>query len=99
MNLFRKAFGDLADLRKGPYGPAHMGLYSETDNARRKMGRTSEEVPAGPNKAVHATKPTASMQATALASEASRKSKQNPVKHYTPAEIARLFRSRMKTKV
>jgi GNAT superfamily N-acetyltransferase len=85
-----------SELIKSPYGPSGMGLYNQNDNARRKMGRTSDTVNVGPNKAVHSTKPSASQQATSIAAEARRKSKANPVKVYTQAEIAKLFRGGFK---
>ncbi len=83
-------------LRKSPYGPAGMGLYNQADNARRKMGRTSDTVAVGPNSAVRATKPSANAQAASIAAEARRKSKANPVKVYSQAEIAKLFRGGFK---
>lgn len=82
MNAFRKAFEALI---KSPYGPAGMGLYSDTDNSRRKMNRSS----------LSATKPTVSQQASQQAKLDQSKSRKNPVKVYSQAEISRLFRSRL----
>lgn len=74
-------------LDKSSYGPKSMNLYSADDNARRKMGRTSETIDTiGPNKAVHVTAPTHKDQANQIAREATLKSKKNPVKVYTLAE-------------
>lgn len=85
-----------SELQKSPYGPSGMGLYNEADNARRKMSRTTEVAQIGPNKAVQATKPSSKQQAASIAAEARRKSKANPVKVYTQAEIAKLFRGGFK---
>lgn len=84
-----------SDLQKSPYGPKGAGLYSVTDNARRKMDRTSEDIGWGPNKAVHSTKPTAGQQATSEAKEYKLKSKKNPVKIYSPEEIKAFEQSRL----
>lgn len=84
-----------ADLQKSPYGPKGAGLYSVTDNARRKMDRTSEDIGWGPNRAIHSTKPTASQQASVEAREYKQKSKKNPVKIYSPEEIKAFEQSRL----
>ena len=84
MNAFRKAFG--SPLKKSPYGPAGMGLYSPADNMRRKMHRSS----------ISANKPTASKQASQQAAADKAKSKKNPVKIYTQAEINHHFRNNFK---
>lgn len=84
-----------ADLQKSPYGPKGAGLYSATDNARRKMDRTSEDIGWGPNRAVHSTKPTASQQALVEAREYKQKSKKNPIKIYSPEEIKAFEQSRL----
>ncbi len=76
-------------LRKSPYGPAGMGLYSDADNMRRKMNRSS----------ITANKPTASKQAAQMAAEAKAKSKKNPVKVWSRAEINKHFRNHLRPKV
>lgn len=73
-------------LAKSPYGPTGMGLYSDADNARRKMNRAS----------LSATKPTVSQQASQLAAADKARSKKNPVKIYTQAEINHHFRGGFK---
>lgn len=78
-----RPFGKLV---KSPYGPAGMGLYSDADNARRKMNRAS----------LSATKPTVSQQASQLAAADKARSKKNPVKIYSPQEIQKLFRGGFK---
>jgi hypothetical protein len=60
------------------------------------MRRTAEVAPVGPNKAVQGTKPSAKLQAAAIAAEARSKSKKNPVKVYSRAEINKLMRSGFK---
>lgn len=83
MDAFRRAFESLI---KSPYGPAKMGLYSDADNSRRKMNRSS----------LSANKPTISQQATQQAASDKDKSKMNPVKIYTQSEIKAMFRSGFK---
>jgi hypothetical protein len=87
-----------SELVKSPYGPSGMGLYNPNDNARRKMTRTTEVVQIGPNKAVQTTKVGYKQQADQLAREAKAKSKKNPVKRYTQAEINNLMRQRFSKK-
>jgi len=84
-----------AEIAKSDYGPKPMKLYSQKDNAQRKSNRTGQvaEV-AGPNKEVKQIAPggrqSGKHQAIKEALEARRKSKFNPVKIYTPEEIAQL---------
>lgn len=83
-------------LRKSPYGPAGMGLYNQADNARRKMSRTTEVAQIGPNSAVQATKVSAKQSAADLARKDAARSKKNPVKVWSQAEINKLMRSGFK---
>lgn len=83
------------ELKKSPYGPKGAGLYSITDNARRKMSRTSEDIGWGPNRAVHSSSPSANQQATIQAKEYKQKSKKNPVKIYSPEEIKSFQQTRL----
>lgn len=87
-----KDFGKSEELGKSNYGPKHMALYSHADNAKRKEGRTGEVAHVGPNKAVQHAGPTKNDQAEHAAKVAHQKSKQNPVKHFSPNQIKHLKR-------
>ena len=83
------------EIYKSNYGPKPMRLYNQTDNITRKQNRTGTEAEgAGPNKDIKQIasggRDTIKRQAIREALEARKKSKMNPVKIYTPEEIAKL---------
>lgn len=73
-------------LEKSPYGPSGFHLYSDADNMRRKEHRSS----------IGANRPTATKQAAQQAARDQAKSKKNPVKIFTQAEINQHFRGGFK---
>jgi hypothetical protein len=86
----------LDDLVKSNYGPKGYGLYTSTDNIKRKAKNTGDEIAdIGGNKNVKAysSKPgqlSAKSQAKLEAARDKAKSAKNPVKIYTPEEVAEL---------
>jgi 2'-5' RNA ligase len=78
------------EMDKSDYGPKKLDLYSHVDNSRRKEGRTGEVAHIGPNKAIHAARPSANDRAGHQASLDRQKSKKNPVKVYSKKERKKL---------
>jgi hypothetical protein len=77
-------------IDKSNYGPKKLDLYSQADNARRKMSRAGEEIAVGPNAAVRLAGPTKNKQAEMQARIDRQKSKKNPVKIYSKEERKKL---------
>lgn len=81
------------EINKSNYGPKGAGQYSDTDNARRKMGNTGQEAHVGPNVSVknYTTKPgqlSGKEQANLTSRIQSMANKKQPVKRWSPEEVA-----------
>lgn len=81
------------DVEKSNYGPKGGGQYSLADNIRRKARNTGESYGEGPNTnaKAYSTKPgqlSAKQAATVESKKLASMSRKNPVKTFTPEEIA-----------
>lgn len=81
------------EMEKSNYGPKGAGQYSAVDNARRKSNNLTDNVAVGPNSNVKAisTKPgqmSGKAQADLTARIQNAANKKQPVKQFTPEEIA-----------
>lgn len=87
------------DMAKSGYGPKKAGLYNPVDNARRKARNTGDQtgIGANVNTKAYSTKPgqlSARQQASAEAAKIKAMNRKQPVKRYSPEEIARLNQER-----
>lgn len=81
------------DIEKSGYGPKKGGQYTPADNARRKMNNVGDAIPAGPNSNVksYSSKPgqmSAKASAALTARLQAKANRGQPVKQWTPEEIA-----------
>lgn len=80
-----------SELNKSNYGPKGAGAYTPADNARRKQKNTNEEVVTGSNRNVKQYAPTglsAKQQASKETQKYNRINRKQPIKTFTPEEIA-----------
>ena len=98
-----KSLESFRELIKSNYGPKGSGQYSSADNQRRKSRNAEENVAEGPNKNAKrytgAARGTAKQQAAKEARTMRAASKKNPIKIYTPKEVAAANVKREKIKI
>ena len=80
------------ELRKSDYGPKGAGMYNPIDNIERKKTNVEKVPNLGPNKNAKQYSPSnrgsAKQQADDEAKAYNKKNKKQPVKIYTPEELA-----------
>ena len=98
LDTLKKSLESIQELIKSNYGPKGGGQYTPADNAKRKEKNVEEDVIEGPNKNAKrytsAVKGTAKEQAAKEARQMKAASKKNPVKVYSPEELASFARAR-----
>jgi len=85
-----KSFAEELELRKSNYGPKNMGLYSESDNQKRKENNTGESLDnIGQNKNLKQyTTSNSSMQATSEKNTAKEQKKKTKASTRTMADFS-----------